>query len=126
MCRFFVVGLVLLVCSWCFSGPLDGAEGGAQDDTLPLPSFLKALVELRRTGDDSPQVVSVPAGTHALSAPIRLTPKLVGNGLTLRGDKAGGSILSGGVQLQYLGREEVFHRYRVPKTRSSTGFLASS
>lgn len=72
----------------------NAAPGAAPDH---LNNALQELRQRRQTGDLSPAVIALPAGTYP--GPITLTPDLVGDGLQLRSadPKAGPVVISAGV-----------------------------
>ena len=102
--------IAVLACLVCVT-----ATQSAEDAVETYPDWMQPVVQRRAGGDRSSITVRVPVGHHRLHQTIRLTPDIVGEGLTFLGHANGKSTLSGAMPLESSRRVENQWRYKIPE-----------
>ncbi len=75
-------------------------------DASELSSAITRIGAMRKRGIQTAATIQLASGTYALGEPLRLSGETVGDGLTIRSEKSGAAILSGGKRLRSPTRDE--------------------
>ncbi|MEM6472813.1 MAG: right-handed parallel beta-helix repeat-containing protein, partial [Planctomycetota bacterium] len=86
-----------------------------------LQARLQQLSRQRDGGDNKPVVIDIPDGVYRLEKTLKLSPDVIGDGLTLRAENSGKAILSGG-RLLPQGERDERGLWRVPLPTDSNRF----